>query len=110
MVAANGLGSGVGASGAGGKDVLPAPVGGGVGVLSVEGLGEMNLAEPVGDVLFVEFSDVDEVVPESLVAGIGQQRSSILLTFAVSDRDVAEIEVDILDSQSEHSRMRIPVP
>ena len=101
VVAADGVGSRIGAAGAGGEDVLPAPVGGGFGVLAVEGCREVDAAEAVGDVLVVELTDVDEVVSESLAAGIGEEGGSVFVTLAVADGDVAEVEVDVLDSESE---------
>ena len=81
------------------------------GVLPVEGVGEVDAAESVGEVLFVEFSDVDEVVAETLTAGIGQQGGSVFLAFAVSDGDRCRDRSRRPGFCSRrHSRIRIPVP
>ena len=101
VMAAGLVGPGIGASGAGREHVLPAPVGGGVWVLAVQGGGEMDAAEAIGDVLFVEFANVNEVVPEPVTAGVGEEGAAIFVALAVSDGDVPEVEVDILNSELE---------
>ena len=99
VVAPDGVGSRIGASRAGWEDVLPTPVGGGVGVLSIESVGEVHSAETFSEILIVEFEDMVEVIPETTSAGVREEGHSVFLTLAVSDRDVSEIEVDILDAE-----------
>ena len=101
MVATNDAGSRILAVGAGGKDVLPTPVGGGVGVLSVKGLGEVHSAEAVGEVALVDIFHLHEMVLETLTTGFGEEGGSVFVALAVADGDVSEVEVEVLDSESE---------
>ncbi len=90
MVATDDASSRILAAGAGREDVLPAPVGGGIGVLSAKGFGEVDLAEALFEVLFVELLDVEEVVLESLAAGIREEGGAVFMPLTVADGDVAK--------------------
>jgi len=101
MVSANDSGSGIGPAGARREDILPSPIDCGLGVFTGEGGRHVDAAETIGQILLMEVPDPVEVVLEALSAGAWQQGYSVFATLAVTDRDCAESEVDILDAEPE---------
>ena len=54
VVAANGVAAGVDREPFGGEDILPAPLGGGMGIFAAQGVGQIDCAMTLGQVLVVQ--------------------------------------------------------
>ena len=87
------------ASAAGRKNVLPLPVAVGVRVLALEGVRQINAAESFLEVLFVQGPDFDQVVLQPVACGVREHGHPIASPLGIADRDVAEVEVDVLDAK-----------
>jgi hypothetical protein len=72
VVAGDLSGAWVGAERCGGEDVLPAPLSGGIGPFSLQGLRHVDVARADGEVLEVFFAEPVEVLLEALFEGSGQ--------------------------------------
>jgi hypothetical protein len=74
----------------------------------------MDRAMPIPQILVVHLLDGLQVIGEGLLEARRQHGHAVLGSFAVSDQDLVQGEVDILDPQAEPFRSpsisRIPVP
>jgi len=66
-----------------------------------EGVRQVNTAETLFEVLVVEGPDLGQVIGEPIARRIRQHGHSIAAAFRVADADVAEVEVDVLNPESE---------
>ena len=71
----------------------------GVGVLPVNGAGQLDPAPALGEVIGVDLPDLADVGQEGSLEGGRQHGDTILTALAVSDKDHAFLEVDILDAE-----------
>jgi len=83
----------------GGKDPLPAPLRCGVWILSDERAGEGGMAATALEILPVYAADVVKMRHERPPKAGGQEGDAILGALAVAHRDLAAVEVDVLDAQ-----------
>ncbi len=82
-----------------GEKPLPGELELGVGVLPVKGSGQLDPAPTLGEVLGVDLPDLADVGQEGSLEGGRQHGDTILAALAVSDKDQAFLEVDILDAK-----------
>lgn len=99
VVAGDPSGARVGAEGRGGKDVLPAPLTGGVGPFPLQGFRHVDVARADDEVLEVLFAEAVEVLLEALFDGSWQCDDAVPAALAIVDGDGALAEVEILDAQ-----------
>lgn len=83
------------------EDPLPAPVSGGIGILALLGVGHLNTAPALGQVLLVNPFDLLEVFLERGLERFGQHRYAILCAIAVAGKDLVAGEVYVLRSEAE---------
>src|ERR1044072_8340175 len=81
------------------EDVLPAPLECGPGVLSGQGVRQVDTAMPLGNILAVELSHRFEMRPQGRLKAPWEDRPTVFLSLAVPDGDLAEREIDILDPE-----------
>jgi len=101
VVAADGAGAGIGGEAVGGEDILPDPLPAGIGVLSFQGVGEVDRAIAGPEVLLVDQSDALEVFLEGLGEAVGEDSDAVLGPFPVADDDDVLVEVEILDAEAD---------
>lgn len=82
-----------------GEEVLPAPGLWGVGVLTFQRVWEVDLAQPGGEVLFMELARPLHLVADGLDQGGREEGDAVLGPFAVVDDDLVAFEFDVLDAQ-----------
>ena len=87
--------------GAGGEDPLPGPFAPGVRVLAVEGVGQVDVGMPGGEVLVIDGADAAEVSLQGFAEGLGEHGDAVLLPFAVADGDLVHFEVYVFDAQAD---------
>ena len=101
VMAADEARAGIGGEGAGGKDPLPGPFLGGVGVLAGEGIGEEDVGLVGGEVLGVEEPHLREMLGQCLFQPPGEHGEAILLAFAVSNGDLVHFEINVFDPEAQ---------
>jgi len=101
VMAANGVSARVFGQLRGGEDVLPAPLGRGVGILFRQGVGQIHAVHVVGPVFFKLDLDLAEVAPERVVEAVGEDRRSIFAAFAVAHEEATAAEVQVFDAEAE---------
>jgi hypothetical protein len=84
-----------------GKDVLPLPLAGGGRILTLEGIRQEDSAGSEGTIGIEHMADTLQMILQRSVEAIRKDRDAILEAFAVSDEDLTEIEIRILDAQAE---------
>lgn len=85
----------------GGKDVLPTQFLGGVGILAGERVREPDRAQSLCQIALVKGADKLDLDAQLLGEAGGQDHHAILAAFAIADDDLAVIENDVLDAQSQ---------
>jgi len=100
-MAADEAGAGVHRQAWGGEDPLPGPFPSGVGVLAGQGIGQVDGAVALGQVLLVQAPDLLKMFLEGFDQRLGQDGNVVLLAFAVADGDSAVSQVQVLDAQAE---------
>lgn len=101
VVAAGDTGSGVSGERVGGEDVLPDPFFWGVGVLTGQGVGEVDGAVAFGQVLLVDHLDPLEVFLEGEDEAIGKDGDAVLHSLAIVDGDKVLVEVEVLNTEAD---------
>jgi hypothetical protein len=83
------------------EDPLPAPFSFSIGVLAGQGIGEIDGAIALGQVLLVEALDPFQVFWEGFDKGFRQDCDPVFLTLAVPDGDGAVFKVQVFHPQAE---------
>ena len=83
------------------EDVLPSPLAVGVPVFLGQGERERSATKPAPKILIVLPVHPRELGEEALAARSGQHGNAVLRPFAVADRHLVTIEVEILDPQGQ---------
>jgi hypothetical protein len=78
------------------KEILPDKLLGGVGVLFLQGVGQIDLSVASGQVLFVE-----QAHPFDLAVQFGEGNDAVLLALAIADGNGAVLKINVLDSQAD---------
>ncbi len=84
-----------------GEDVLPGGLAIGVGILLGQGVGEVDAAEPLGDIAFVPAPDAGDLILQGFRQRPWQEGHAVLLPLAVADDEVVLAEIDVLDPEAE---------
>ena len=92
------------------KNVLPDPFAGGVRVFKVKGVGQVNCAATMGEVLPMDFLDAGKVSLKQADEAVGQNGNAFAHAFPFAHGDLAISEVDIFDPSRRHSSRRKPLP
>jgi len=92
--------SGIDREAGGGKDVLPAPFAGGVGVFAGQGVGQENVAATFCQIVLVHFFDHQQMCTERLDQLLGEDGDAICGSLAIADNDLVLGEVDIFNAQT----------
>jgi len=100
VVPSDPAGTGVGRQARRGKDVLPAPLSRGVGVLSFECIGKMDSTESREQVFVMQRLHPDQMLPEWFPKTGRQHRDAVLSALAVPDQDLQPGELHILQPQA----------
>jgi hypothetical protein len=93
-----------------GENELPAPVGGRIGILPIEGRRKCDAAETVGQITLMLSPDVFEMCRQARLDAAGKHRPTILLPFATPDHDLMAVEIEIFDAQLERLLKPEPSP
>jgi hypothetical protein len=80
---------------------LPGPLTRGARVFTVEGVGQVDFAEAIGEIFFVKDFDAGEVFAQGSFEGFGQEGDAIFIAFSIADDDLVEVEIDVLDAEAE---------
>ena len=99
VMAAGDAGAGIDRQLPGREHVLPAPLALGVGVFSLQGIGQIDRAVTRAQILFVQAFDPRQVALQRLDQGERERRDAIFSAFAVAHQHFPPLEVDILDPQ-----------
>ena len=83
------------------EDPLPAPFGGGVGILAVQGVWHLNAPPSFGQVPTMNRLDLPEVILQRDTKRFGQHGDPVFGPFAVADHDLLSGEVDVLYAQTQ---------
>jgi hypothetical protein len=97
VVAADDAASRVYGKPVGRKDILPDPLPLCVGILAVQGVGQVDGAVAFGQVLLVRPFDEAQMVLEGDDEGFGQHGHPVFFSLAVADEDDALGKVQVLD-------------
>lgn len=81
----------------GGADVLPGPGARGLGIFSLQGVGQVDVPKTVLQVTVVELLDGLSMLLEHALHGERQHGDSVLRAFPLSDGDLLRRAVDVLD-------------
>lgn len=101
VVAACDAGTGVLGQGTGREDILPAPFPVSVWVFARQGVGQVNGAVALGQILFVQRLHPLEVFLEERCKAVGQHRHPVLRPLAVADDEGSPLRFEILDAQAQ---------
>jgi hypothetical protein len=99
VVAAGLSGAGVKVGAGRGEEPLPGPRAGGVRVLEVESVGELDVSRSVAEVGLVLGVDLAQVRAELGDETRREGGDAVPSAFAVSEEDLAAVEVEVLDSK-----------
>lgn len=91
----------VGGEAVGGKDVLPEPVAVGVGVFTLQGMGQVNGAKPLFQVAGMPLMGALDLFLEGGDGALGQDGDAVFVTFAIAHDDEILGKVYILHAQAE---------
>ena len=94
-------GAGIAGEDIGGEDILPMPGPRGLGVFSLEGVGQFDRSVALGEVLIVKAFGVGDLGFEIGDENAGKDGDAILAAFTVTNGDLAARDIDVFDPESE---------
>jgi hypothetical protein len=101
VMAAGFAGARIDGKACGGEGVLPGPLAGSARIFTIESVGQVDFAEAIGEVFFVQNFDAGEVFAQGRFENFRQEGDAVFIAFAVADDDLVEVEIDILDAEAE---------
>jgi hypothetical protein len=99
MVSSDPPGSGIDRAFGGREHILPTLLPASLGILLLQGEGQIHLPQSLPEIFLVESLDFFQVSLQRLLEGFGQNRYPIFLAFSISHHYLAVAKVDILHPQ-----------
>ena len=94
----------------GGKDILPAPFRGGLGIFPRQRMREVHRAMPLSQILLMQGLDPSQVVLEQRRQGGGKGGEPILVALARPDGQLLHLIIDVLDPEPDRFHDTQPAP
>ena len=95
----------------GGEDILPAPLLGGMGILPIQRMGQVDLTMALSQILLVPRPDPGQVILEQRRERSGNGGEPVLVALTRTDGQWLQLEIDVLDPEPDgfHDAQAAPV-
>src|SRR5262249_14650912 len=82
------------------KNILPSPFARGLGILAMQGCGQINCAAAANKILSMQLFDSSKMCLNRTYQPLGKNGDSFAQAFSFSNHDLPVAKIDVLDSQT----------